>query len=315
MPGIRVEAGPIRAHRAQERYESSRPVDTMASAHLPGLILWLPKKDPSHELIPGIDEGAYNHPVVVLSAFAQGGKVIVLPLTSFNETDLLERYRESPRKRKSYLPIDPANAHPDNGKLLRLKNPSLLLWKKSYINTKTKHMLSLEILRPYKRNADFVLSKTSYQELIEYCGFQQPLPSPVPERIPPTFERIPTPCALAHHQSSAGARATRSDTRLHGLTESYPIFLGQGRVHYRTDYGTVPANHHPGYPSRTAQRYSMPDYGASRVGHSNWQSDAHTRSNMAFQGHVDTDDPGCPVNIGVVIFVVAILFVLCIFDR
>lgn len=80
MPGIRVEAGPIRAHRAQERYESSRPVDTMASAHLPGLILWLPKKDPSHELIPGIDEGAYNHPVVVLSAFAQGGKVIVLPV-------------------------------------------------------------------------------------------------------------------------------------------------------------------------------------------------------------------------------------------
>lgn len=52
----------------------------MTGAHLPGLILWLPKHDPSHETIPGIGESAYNHPVVVLSAFAQDGKVVMLPV-------------------------------------------------------------------------------------------------------------------------------------------------------------------------------------------------------------------------------------------
>ncbi|KAK7958064.1 hypothetical protein PG996_010494 [Apiospora saccharicola] len=179
----------------------------MTSAHLPGLILWLPKQDPSHETIPGIGKGAYNHPVVVLSAFAQDGKVIMLPLTSFDETDLLERHRESPHKRKSYLPIDPANVHPDNGMLLRLKNPLLPLRKKSYINTRSKHEIPFEILRPYQRNADFVLSKASYQDLIEYCGFQPPLPSPAPECVPGTFERIPTPYTLAHPRLAPGSRS------------------------------------------------------------------------------------------------------------
>ncbi|KAK8067286.1 hypothetical protein PG997_014033 [Apiospora hydei] len=258
----------------------------MTSAHLPGLILWLPKQDPSQETIPGMDEGAYNHPVVVLSAFARDGKVIMLPLTSFDETDLLERHRKSPHKRKSYLPIDPANAHPDNGI--------------------SKHEISLDILRPYQRNAEFVLSKASYQDLIEYCGFQQPLPSPAPECVPGTFERIPTPYTPAHPPSGARFQVTRSpilDTGLRRWTDTNPTFLNQGRSHYTTHYGTVSANHHPGHSlaitPRSAQTYSVPDYHASRVGRSSWQSDAHARSNIPFQGDPDTNDPGCPVNIGV----------------
>ncbi|KAK6866265.1 hypothetical protein PG995_002793 [Apiospora arundinis] len=323
MPGIRVAAVPIRAHRAQDRCESSRLADTTTSTHLPGLILWLPRRDPSHESIPGLDEGAYNHPVVVLSVFAQDGKVVVLPLTSFDETDLLERHRESPYKRKSYLPIDPANAHPDNGKLLRLKNPLLPLRKKSYINTKSKHSISLEILRPYQCNADFVLSKASYQELIEYCGFQPPPPppppSPLPKCIPPAFERTPAPYAQGHHQSAVGHWVTRPsilDAESHRWTDPYPTLLDHNRSRYTTHYGTVPVNHYPGRglatSPRTAQTYNVPDYRASSVHRPTWQSDAYTRSNMTSQDYQDTINPGCTIDIGVVILVMVILLILYI---
>lgn len=96
-------------------------------------------------------------------------------MTSFGETDLLVKHKRR-EDREGYLPIAPSNAHPDNEILLRLKNSSLCLRKKSYINTKEKRLITFNSLQTYSgRGKEYVLSKRSYQTLIDYANFVPPL--------------------------------------------------------------------------------------------------------------------------------------------
>ena len=73
MPGVRLDPPPLEVRRLQ------------GTTHLhdieAGCILWLPKKDDiDQSLLTGfnIDNGCFNHPVVVLSTGSSGRKAMVL---------------------------------------------------------------------------------------------------------------------------------------------------------------------------------------------------------------------------------------------
>ncbi|ETS86855.1 hypothetical protein PFICI_00683 [Pestalotiopsis fici W106-1] len=138
--------------------------------YLAGYIGWLPPKD-ADEPDSGHDDGFYGHPIVILSPLAQDGR-----LTSFGGNDLASKYT-STHARGRYLPISPSPAHPDNGKLLYLDVSSLPLRRSSNINTENKREMELSSFRPYDSNSGNVclLSRNSYQELIEYARFEVPL--------------------------------------------------------------------------------------------------------------------------------------------
>ena len=65
--------------RVHRQYASYQPHQAARSPPriLAGKIMWLPKQE-QLDLDLGIDDGCYNHPVVVLSAFTEDDKVIVL---------------------------------------------------------------------------------------------------------------------------------------------------------------------------------------------------------------------------------------------
>lgn len=122
-----------------------------------------------------LSDGCYNHPIVILSPLARDGKVVILILTSFDGVDLATKHR-SAQIRQRYLPISPSPAHPDNKMLLHLDHSSLPLRKASNVNTHALHTIVLTSLHPYSNaRDDYVLSASSYQELIKYAKFEAPL--------------------------------------------------------------------------------------------------------------------------------------------
>ncbi|KAI5859260.1 hypothetical protein GGS23DRAFT_327218 [Durotheca rogersii] len=154
---------------------------------LAGGIWWLPPKDKlTGNDDPDLDEGKCNHPVVILSPQLENGQVVFLIVTSFKETSLEIRFSHHPSLRLEYLPIRPCDPHPDNGKLLSLSDPSLELRKKSYIHTKKTHQIRHKLLQTYdRRGVEYVLSRGSYLELIEYAGFSPPAPHPRSNTVSP----------------------------------------------------------------------------------------------------------------------------------
>ncbi|KAK8123261.1 hypothetical protein PG984_011931 [Apiospora sp. TS-2023a] len=183
--------------RQQRRRESPWPVLDKSRASLSGLILWLPSWRHLREYEyddPGFDEECYGHPVVVLSPQSREGAVEVLTLTSFNGTDLKEKYSSSTFVRGLYLPIFPSNRHPDNARMLFLEPMWPTLLKNSYVNTRTIYTIDFEDLRPYDPHGpDYALSTDSYQELITYCRYQPPAPpsKPTPEPEPQPTQTDP----------------------------------------------------------------------------------------------------------------------------
>ncbi|RYO76792.1 hypothetical protein DL766_006388 [Monosporascus sp. MC13-8B] len=148
-------------------------------SHLGGIILWLPKIKNVKIMDDNLAVGLYQHPVVILSAGLQDGKVDVLFLTSFNETPLELRHPHDSKARRAHLPIEPCSPHPDNGKLLTLENRSPGLRKNSYVKTRRPQTVTYANLQPYdleRPDVDFALSRRSFQELIEYAKFSVPLP-------------------------------------------------------------------------------------------------------------------------------------------
>ncbi|KAI1846920.1 hypothetical protein JX265_004889 [Neoarthrinium moseri] len=184
---------------------------------LAGYIAWLPRRDCTNANL-GLDEGCYNHPVVIISPLVQGDEVGIFLITSLDDNDLATKYR-SKNTRLNYLPIAPSNFHPDNGKLLYLEDQAKLR-KKSYVNTGRQYRVPLSSLHPYCNTGRvFVLDKHSYQELICYAGLNvpeldsrvsssQPIGSSVPlgcsesslhpgENLLPTEEHPDVPCVVS----------------------------------------------------------------------------------------------------------------------
>ncbi|RYP75921.1 hypothetical protein DL769_003724 [Monosporascus sp. CRB-8-3] len=185
MPGVIVSGS------------GSRP--RQQRANLGGIILWFPKPKNVKITDDNLAKGCYDHPVVILSAGLQNGRVDVLLLTSFNETSLEVRHRHSLRARRAHLPIEPCSPHPDNGKLLTLENRSPRLKKNSYVKTESRKTVMRANLQPYDRerpDVDFALSRRSFQELIEYAKYSVPLPDVLQDDLgicsahPPQVEAV-----------------------------------------------------------------------------------------------------------------------------
>jgi hypothetical protein len=203
-----------------------------------GTILWLPPKSniPSEHLSAAdlVDEGCFNHPVLVLSVNAAETSAIVLivrvssvphlvpcltllQITSFSGTDLSVRHAHDTKARALHLPIFPSNAHPDNGMRLYLADDQRLS-KNSYIKIKPCRTVSTALLRPCK-HGKFRLQTKSLKKLIKHMGFtdpwpkvvqvQEPVQAPRPVRSPrpepklpkvvhrPVYE--PVPCASDYY--------------------------------------------------------------------------------------------------------------------
>ncbi|RYP00664.1 hypothetical protein DL764_006438 [Monosporascus ibericus] len=185
MPGVIVTESGSRPRRQR--------------SHLGGIILWLHKAKNVKIMDDNLAKGCYHHPVVILSAGLQDGKVDILFLTSFNETSLEVRHPHDPKARRAHLPIEPCSPHPDNGKLLTLENRFPGLRKNSYVKTKTRNTVTYANLQPYDRgrpDVDFVLSRRSFQELIEYAKYPVRLPDVLQDDLgicsahPPQVEAV-----------------------------------------------------------------------------------------------------------------------------
>ncbi|KAI0903367.1 hypothetical protein F4823DRAFT_568769 [Ustulina deusta] len=172
---------------------------------LAGCIKWLPRKD---DLVPidyAIDEGCCHHPVVILSTIPRNDRVEILIITSFGGLDLERKYPNQPSARHDHLPIAPSKAHPDNGILLVLKDPSCELRKRSYVKTRDKHSILLASLQPYNRQGpEIFLSKRSYKTLIKRIQFSE-------------SADVPLSYALA------GGRTLSNSSREHDLERSLGI--------------------------------------------------------------------------------------------
>ncbi|KXX74695.1 hypothetical protein MMYC01_207952 [Madurella mycetomatis] len=186
MPGAAARRRGSRRHENRRQTQKSRrPAPTTSQTHLAGVIMWLPRRDVlrSHSELPS---GCYEHPVVILSPQPLStGKVVILILTSFGETDILAKFPNKPRLRRAYLPIHPTSPHPDTALQLHLKKPAVLR-RKTYANTREQHTVPFDILRSYDRQdpkARYALTSDSYKQLIHHADFAVPvcsLPSCIP---------------------------------------------------------------------------------------------------------------------------------------
>ncbi|KAI1407719.1 hypothetical protein F5Y13DRAFT_174197 [Hypoxylon sp. FL1857] len=185
MPGLTVASVTSSVRRGPRE-----PRETVASRppqKLPGCILWLPSRDElrrdREDSDSDLEEDRCNHPVVVLSPQPENGKVVYLMMTSL-KGEGLERFKRNPNVRLEHLPIRPCHPHPDNGILLSLEDVTLELRKKSYVKTKKQHRILLASLLPYERRGpDYVLSRKSYQQLIQYAKFTPPAPHPASNTV------------------------------------------------------------------------------------------------------------------------------------
>lgn len=142
---------------------------------LAGCIKWLPPKDKLPNSDSGIEEGCYNHPVVILpTKISENGKVEILIITSFGGSDLKTKYPHQTGFRHDHLPIAPGEAHPDNGILLTLRDPLRTMRKRSYVKTKSRHHVLFSSLRPYDRQGpDYFLSRRSFDVLVEHAQLSE----------------------------------------------------------------------------------------------------------------------------------------------
>ncbi|KAF1993122.1 hypothetical protein P154DRAFT_389322, partial [Amniculicola lignicola CBS 123094] len=160
-----------------------------------GKILWLPMRDELPEKAVrrahgkgAVEEGVYNHPVVIISRPEDDTRVVHFHVvTSFQGKKLHEIYPKANEfhasRRSWYLPIGPAPAHPDaNSKkakkrfpTLELANSALLRWD-SYVNLRDVYKTNLTNLRAYGNpdtplNGDYHLQQESMIRLLAKSRF------------------------------------------------------------------------------------------------------------------------------------------------
>ncbi|KAH9989889.1 hypothetical protein F4779DRAFT_623895 [Xylariaceae sp. FL0662B] len=208
-----------------------RPRETPARrSHLAGCILWLPSRDELPE-DSNLDEGIYKHPVVILSPQLDDGKVVVLIITSFGGTDLATKHKNDLALRLAHLPIKPCSAHPDNGMLLHLEDSSLKLRKRSYVKAKNRHQIKFKSLETYERQGpEYVLARSSYQDLIKYIKYTVPLPHPLSNTVSSSPLLLPGQAApVVQRPASAETR------RLNPEPVNSPRRWGSGTANTRID--------------------------------------------------------------------------------
>ncbi|KAI1341126.1 hypothetical protein F5Y15DRAFT_25242 [Xylariaceae sp. FL0016] len=255
MPGITVKSHrrqtPGRAERATRAAEEAR-------GHYAGSIKWLPPRN----MVPGIeqiDEGWFNHPVVILSPKCEDGKVVILPITSFGGKSLDERHATRENLWDYYLPIEPSKPHPNTDKLLKLEHHSMKMRKSSYICTKKLGTITFTSLRRLKNdNPEIHLSLRSYKELIEEVYFFTKIPHPwarVSVQMPHAVPAEPAPRIFSHGEIfsrignsplhvSPGPRASQYNYSHPSQSHTQASRPSQHRATERTSFLTNNANSH-----------------------------------------------------------------------
>ncbi|KAI1737873.1 hypothetical protein F4680DRAFT_201018 [Xylaria scruposa] len=213
-------------------------------APLAGCIKWLPPKD---ELVVSdtiLDDGCYNHPVLLLTSHLPDGKAEIFIITSFGGVDLETRFPTQMEARRHHLPIAPSPTHPDNGILLVLRDQSHKLRKDSYVNTRDKRVVQVDLLRPYnRRRPDPYLSKKSFKQLCQYANYEGPLiTTPFNNGVPAES----TPEILAINRATLRLLQAAQRGLLHEIDSSgehYGLRAESGRrpQHMRAD---TPMDHH-----------------------------------------------------------------------
>ncbi|KAK1478493.1 hypothetical protein CCUS01_04839 [Colletotrichum cuscutae] len=137
--------------------------------------MWLP---PQHQIPAGIDpnlqEGAYNHPVVIMSRIPSSeGPVQIFLITSMGSRGIAQAHRPDWAHWLKYVPIKPAQhpAMPDTQ--LCFPDNCLPLAKNSYVNIRQWHSVHLEALRPYRLSGGEppILAGASLKSLKEVAAF------------------------------------------------------------------------------------------------------------------------------------------------
>ena len=133
-----------------------------------GRVLWLPAKEDLPERAVrrahgkgAIEEGIYNHPVVVVSRPAEDSDVIHFHLITSLQGRRLDQLYNKPNefhasRRSWYLPVFPTPDHPDAiSKKTKKRFPTLVLanqetlrWD-SYVNLRHVYKIEMTLLRSY----------------------------------------------------------------------------------------------------------------------------------------------------------------------
>ncbi|KAJ4294382.1 hypothetical protein N0V90_008072 [Kalmusia sp. IMI 367209] len=239
---------PTRTHprRASTQKEVKR-IDE--SDLVPGRVFWLPPKE---ELPPravrrahgkgAVEEGIYNHPVVVISRPAEEPQSIHFHIiTSFQGKRLHEIYSKGNEfhasRRSWYLPISPSPVHPDatSKKMqkrfptLELKDGATLRWD-SYVNIRHVYKIDWALLKPYsnpdtpqiqtfrfdRESCDKMLAKTKVLTNYE-PGPQHQVSAPVY----PTYQQLPRRAVTSPlpQQQHSAERPVRP--RVQPISQSY----------------------------------------------------------------------------------------------
>ncbi|KAF2642256.1 hypothetical protein P280DRAFT_395488 [Massarina eburnea CBS 473.64] len=150
------------------RFSTQKDLRVEEEDLVPGRVLWLPMKEdlPARAVRRAhgkgaVEEGIYNHPVVVISRPGNESQTIHFHIiTSFQGKRLHEIYSKSNEfhasRRSWYLPISPSPEHPDvTSKKTRKRFPTLdlasgaiLRWD-SYVNLRHIYGIEWSHLRPY----------------------------------------------------------------------------------------------------------------------------------------------------------------------
>ncbi|KAK0748946.1 hypothetical protein B0T18DRAFT_405476 [Schizothecium vesticola] len=164
------QRGRAQVNRAGNRNASSSSLAVPTSS-LAGQVVWICPSEEAKDSTQ-LPVGCYNHPAVILSPCQLNEQVVILIMTSFNGTDLVDKHPNAARARARYLPIHPSS-HPDTTDVLRLRD-GMTLRKNSYLNISVQHTVRFEILRPYDRTrpTDYYLGVKSYQKLVRLPGFE-----------------------------------------------------------------------------------------------------------------------------------------------
>ncbi|KAK3305277.1 uncharacterized protein B0T15DRAFT_192636 [Chaetomium strumarium] len=239
--------------RIGPRHSVSAPTPT----HLAGQIMWLPSVMDVDESdrVQSIHPDAYNHPVVILSPGLRAGKVEIFILTSLDDTDLAVKFARNNPRRRQYVPISPCNPHPDNQRLLYLDEEATLP-KMTYVNIEKHHTITFHVLRPYDRrdhhhssSSVYILTRGSYQDLVEYASVVSVVPVPVPSPLPVAVEN-PTP-ALQYRQQQQQKQQQQQQT---ATTPLIPVPSQPASSEY-LDYGTC-ATAPPAQPPTTVRTHT-----------------------------------------------------------
>ncbi|KAI0854682.1 hypothetical protein F4860DRAFT_508042 [Xylaria cubensis] len=211
---------------------------------LAGCIKWLPPKDELAVSDTILDDGCYNHPVLLLTSHLPNGKADVFIITSFGGVDLETRFPTQLEVRRHHLPIAPSPAHPDNGILLVLRDKSYKLRKNSYVNTRDKRVVRVDLLRPYnRRQPDPCLSKKSFKQLCQYANYEEPLITTPFDRDVPTES---TPDILAINRATfrlLEAAQRGSPHEIESSVEQYLLYAESGR-RPQSIHAQAPRDHH-----------------------------------------------------------------------